>query len=46
LQRFAARFPKSSAATDLDCWQEFEIEAPDTFAAMYQFWVRKPEMRK
>jgi SAM-dependent methyltransferase len=42
LQRFAARFPKPSAMTDLDCWQEFEMEAPDTFAAMYQFWVHKP----
>jgi tetratricopeptide (TPR) repeat protein/2-polyprenyl-3-methyl-5-hydroxy-6-metoxy-1,4-benzoquinol methylase len=41
LQRFAARFPDATAITDLDCWHAFEIEAPATFAAMYQFWVCK-----
>jgi SAM-dependent methyltransferase len=40
-QRFTIRFPQQSAMTDLDCWEAFEIQAPDTFAAMYQFWVRK-----
>ena len=39
--RFAARFPKPQAALDLDCWHAFETEAPDTFAAMYQFSLRK-----
>jgi len=42
LQRFAARFPERSNMLDLDCWASFETEAPQTFAAMYQFWVRKP----
>jgi len=42
VQRFAARFPDPAAVTDLDCWRAFETEAPGTFAAMYQFWVRKP----
>jgi hypothetical protein len=42
LQRFAMRFPQPAARTDLDCWQLFEADAPDTFAGMYQFWVRKP----
>jgi 2-polyprenyl-3-methyl-5-hydroxy-6-metoxy-1,4-benzoquinol methylase/tetratricopeptide (TPR) repeat protein len=42
LQRFMARFPDRAAASDLDCWHDFEAEAPSTFAAMYQFWVRKP----
>jgi tetratricopeptide (TPR) repeat protein/SAM-dependent methyltransferase len=42
LQRFAARFPGAAAMLDLDCWHSFESEAPDTFAGMYQFWVRKP----
>jgi hypothetical protein len=41
-QRFATLFPEQGAMTDLDRWQDFETEAPDTFAAMYQFWVRKP----
>src|SRR6516165_6227882 len=42
VQRFATRFPEPTAMTDLDCWQTFETQAPDTFAAMYQFWVHKP----
>jgi SAM-dependent methyltransferase len=42
LQRFATRFPEPAAMIDLDCWQAFEIQAPNTFAAMYQFWVHKP----
>jgi len=39
--RFAARFPKPQAALNLDCWHVFETEAPDTFAGMYQFSLRK-----
>lgn len=39
--RFAARFPQAQAALDLDCWHAFETEAPDTFAGMYQFSLRK-----
>jgi SAM-dependent methyltransferase len=41
-QRFATRFPAPAAMTNLDCWQDFESQAPSTFAAMYQFWVHKP----
>jgi hypothetical protein len=26
---------------DIDAWHVFETENPDTFANMYQFWVRK-----
>jgi 2-polyprenyl-3-methyl-5-hydroxy-6-metoxy-1,4-benzoquinol methylase len=40
---FAKRFPAPSAITDLDCWHQFETEAPGTFAGMYQFLVRKPD---
>jgi SAM-dependent methyltransferase len=43
LQRFATRFPGPTAMLDLDCWQQFERDAPDTFAGMYQFWVRKQQ---
>lgn len=39
--RFAARFPQTQAALDLDSWHAFETEAPDTFAGMYQFSLRK-----
>ncbi len=40
--RFTSRFPQPGAALDLDRWHTFETEAPDTFAGMYQFSVRKP----
>lgn len=39
--RFAERFPQPGAALDLDCWHAFETDAPDTFAGMYQFSLRK-----
>jgi SAM-dependent methyltransferase len=39
--RFAARFANPQAVLDLDCWHAFETEAPETFAAMYQFSLRK-----
>jgi SAM-dependent methyltransferase len=39
--RFVARFPEPQAALDLDCWHAFETQAPNTFAGMYQFSVRK-----
>jgi SAM-dependent methyltransferase len=42
VRRFAARFPEPAALTDLDRWHAFEIESPNTFAAMYRFWVHKP----
>jgi SAM-dependent methyltransferase/tetratricopeptide (TPR) repeat protein len=41
LQRFASRFPNRAALIDLDCWHAFESEAPETFAGMYLFSVRK-----
>jgi SAM-dependent methyltransferase len=43
IRRFAMRFPEPSAVLDLDCWHRFEIESPNTFLGMYQFWVRKPD---
>jgi 2-polyprenyl-3-methyl-5-hydroxy-6-metoxy-1,4-benzoquinol methylase len=46
LRRFAARFPERAAFNDLDRWHVFETETPATFAAMYQFQVQKPAMRK
>ena len=44
-QRFLARFPEPDALLDLDRWQAFEILAPETFAAMYRFTVRKQASR-
>ena len=42
LRIFAERFAERSALLDLDCWHTLETEMPGLFAAMYQFWVRKP----
>jgi SAM-dependent methyltransferase len=41
LTKYASRFPEDGAKADLGCWHEFETENPETFAAMYQFWVQK-----
>jgi tetratricopeptide (TPR) repeat protein/SAM-dependent methyltransferase len=38
---YRARFPADRALSDLDNWHRFETSKPDTFALMYQFWVRK-----
>ena len=42
-QRYAARFPADTAMIDLDLWHAFEQDNPQTFAAMYRFWVQKAE---
>ena len=39
---FRSRFTEEASLTDLARWKEFEEENPDTFANMYQFYVRKP----
>jgi tetratricopeptide (TPR) repeat protein/SAM-dependent methyltransferase len=39
--RYRARFPEDRALSDLDNWHRFETSRPDTFALMYQFWIRK-----
>jgi tetratricopeptide (TPR) repeat protein/SAM-dependent methyltransferase len=39
---YRARFPGDHALASLDNWHAFETSHPDTFAQMYQFWVRKP----
>jgi hypothetical protein len=37
---YRARFPGDRTLCDLDHWHRFETDRPDTFAQMYQFWVR------
>jgi hypothetical protein len=39
--RYRARFPGDPALADLGNWHRLEQEYPDSFARMYQFWVRK-----
>jgi Tfp pilus assembly protein PilF/SAM-dependent methyltransferase len=41
IERYKTRFPQDRSANDLALWHVFETENPDTFAGMYQFWVRK-----
>jgi tetratricopeptide (TPR) repeat protein/SAM-dependent methyltransferase len=38
---YRARFPDDPRAVNLANWSRFETENPETFAAMYQFWVQK-----
>ena len=33
--------PGDPAATNLRNWALFEADNPDTFTAMYQFWIQK-----
>jgi 2-polyprenyl-3-methyl-5-hydroxy-6-metoxy-1,4-benzoquinol methylase len=40
--RYRARFPYDRAMVDFASWDRYEEDYPDTFARMYQFWVRKP----
>ncbi len=40
LRQFRAHFSSQQEA-DLMCWHEFEIQNPDTFRTMYEFWVQK-----
>jgi hypothetical protein len=40
---FASLFARAGKSlTDLGVWHDFEQHHPDIFAAMYQFWVQKP----
>ena len=41
-RRYATRFPDDAAMTDLDCWDAFERDNPQTFETMYRFWVQAP----
>lgn len=40
---YRAQFPADRALASLADWHVFEASRPDTFAQMYQFWVRKPK---
>jgi len=39
--KFRKLYPDHDAMRSLRLWHEFELENPDTFAGMYQFWVQK-----
>jgi len=42
LQQYRTRFSGDPAGTNLRNWARFEADNPDTFSAMYQFWIQKP----
>ena len=41
LRKFRESHPNSNALTSLSLWHEFELDNPDTFIGMYQFWCKK-----
>lgn len=42
LHQYRTRFTDDPAGTNLRNWARFEADNPDTFAAMYQFWIQRP----
>ena len=43
IKKYKDRFPDDKSMTNLNLWNIFENENPNTFAGMYQFWIRKPD---
>ena len=39
--RFKELDPRKESLTSLPLWHQFELDHPDTFTSMYQFWVQK-----
>jgi tetratricopeptide (TPR) repeat protein/2-polyprenyl-3-methyl-5-hydroxy-6-metoxy-1,4-benzoquinol methylase len=42
LNQYRARFPDDPSCTNLRSWARFEDDNPDTFTAMYRFWIHQP----
>lgn len=40
LDRYHGRFPDDPGGTKLGNWVRFEADNPDTFTAMYKFWIQ------
>ncbi len=43
LARYRPFYPDDPDGANIDNWDAFEKEYPDTFAGLYQFWCRKKE---
>ncbi|MGO9802003.1 MAG: tetratricopeptide repeat protein [Steroidobacteraceae bacterium] len=41
LNQYRARFSDDPSCTDLRHWARFEADNPDTFTAMYRFWIQR-----
>ncbi len=39
---YRARFPTDPLMRNLANWNRYEVDNPDAFSRMYEFWVRKP----
>jgi len=42
LHQYRLRFVDDPSCTDLRNWARFEVNHPETFTGMYQFWIQKP----
>ena len=40
-KKFSIEFPNDKNYASLKNWHKFEIDNPNTFPAMYNFWVKK-----
>jgi len=40
LDNFERRYPANNAVLNLECWEEFETDYPDTFRKMLNFHCR------
>jgi tetratricopeptide (TPR) repeat protein/SAM-dependent methyltransferase len=38
---YTRNFLSDPNRVDLDCWHQYELDHPDTFLTMYQFWVKR-----
>ena len=43
LKNFKTQFNEPNAEYDLDNWDQYERNNPNSFAGMYQFWCQKVE---
>ena len=43
LESYRRQYPSDIAANNLENWHNFEINNPDTFIGMYQFWLKLPD---
>jgi SAM-dependent methyltransferase/tetratricopeptide (TPR) repeat protein len=41
LQDYGTRYRDDPSMSDLECWDAFEQDRPDTFGGMYQFWCQR-----
>ena len=45
-KKYSIIYPEDSVNINIENWNKFEIENPDTFQSMYQFWLRKKKNEK